>query len=146
MKTLRALLYVLLMAVMCHAGEVADKQMEQFTKFLKKAQYKEAASALLEYVDMGEEQRPVNIAQYAGHFSTFIKQHGKVLNHTKLRTRRLAKNHDETVYQINCDKSAWLVMIREYVSPSGKSFFWELEVLTEDDVFKFYERKYKETL
>ena len=103
--------------------------------------------ALLEYVaDMGEEQRSVNIAQYAAHFSTFIKQHGKVLNYTKLRTRRLAKNHDETVYQINCDKSAWLVMIREYVSPSGKSFFWELEVLTEDDVFKFYERKYKETL
>jgi hypothetical protein len=32
-------------------------------------------------------------------------------------------------------------MIREYVSPSGKSFFWELEVLTEEDVFKFYERK-----
>jgi hypothetical protein len=135
------------MAVVCHAGEVADKQMDQFTNFLKKAKYKEAATALLEYVaDMGEEQRSVNIAQYAAHFSTFIKQHGKVLNYTKLRTRRLAKNHDETVYQINCDKSAWLVMIREYVSPSGKSFFWELEVLTEDDVFKFYERKYKETL
>ena len=142
MKFLRVLLYVLLMAVMCHAGEVADKQMDQFTNFLKKAKYKEAATALLEYVaDMGEEQRSVNIAQYAAHFSTFIKQHGKVLNYTKLRTRRLAKNHDETVYQINCDKSAWLVMIREYVSPSGKSFFWELEVLTEDDVFKFYERK-----
>ncbi|MBO4713590.1 MAG: hypothetical protein J5615_06850 [Fibrobacter sp.] len=147
MKFLRVLLYVLLMAVVCHAGEVADKQMDQFTNFLKKAKYKEAATALLEYVaDMGEEQRSVNIAQYAAHFSTFIKQHGKVLNYTKLRTRRLAKNHDETVYQINCDKSAWLVMIREYVSPSGKSFFWELEVLTEDDVFKFYERKYKETL
>lgn len=141
MKILRNLLFVLLMAVMCHAGEFADKQMDIFTKSLKKAKYKEAAAALLNYMEMGEEQRNVDITQYAGHFSTFIKQHGKVLNHTKLRTRRLAKNHDETVYQINCAKSAWLVMIREYVTPEGKSYFWEFGVFTEDDVFKFYEKK-----
>lgn len=141
MKILRSILCVFLMAVMCHAGEVADKQMDIFTKSLKKAKYKEAASALLDYMEMGDEQKTVNIAQYAGHFSTFIKQHGKVLNHTKLRTRRLSKNHDETVYQINCANSAWLVMIREYVSPNGKSYFWEFGVFTEDDVFKFYEKK-----
>ena len=142
MKILRSLLYVFLMAAMCHAGAVADKQMDKVEKFLKKSKYKDAASSLLDYgMDMSKEQKAVGVSQYAGYFEKFVKQHGKVLNHTKLRTRRLAKNHDETVYQINCDKSAWLVMIREYVSPSGKSFFWELEVLTEEDVFKFYERK-----
>ena len=141
MNKLRFLLCVFLMAVAGYAGEVADKQMDQLAKFLKKAKYKEAAAALMNYMEMGDEQRQVNIAQYAGHFSTIIKQHGKVLNYTKLRTRRLSKNHDETVYQINCDKSAWIVMIREYVSPNGKSFFWEVGAFTEEDVFKFYEKK-----
>ena len=129
------------MAVAGYAGEVADKQMDQLAKFLKKSKYKEAAAALMNYMEMGDEQRQVNIAQYAGHFSTIIKQHGKVLNYTKLRTRRLAKNHDETVYQINCEKSAWLIVIKEYVSPNGKSEFSELRVLTEEDVFKYYDKK-----
>lgn len=141
MKILCSILCVFLMAVVCHAGEFADKQMDLFMKSLKKAKYKEAAAALMNYMEMGDEQRQVNIAQYAGHFSTIIKQHGKVLNYTKLRTRRLAKNHDETVYQINCDKSSWIVMIREYVSPNGKSFFWEFGAFTEEDVFLFYEKK-----
>ena len=141
MKNLHLALCVFLMSAFCFAGEGADKQMEKFFGFLKKAKYKEAAAALMNYMEMGDEQRQVNIAQYAGHFSTIIKQHGKVLNYTKLRTRRLAKNHDETVYQINCDKSAWIVMIREYVSPNGKSFFWEVGAFTEEDVFKFYEKK-----
>ena len=141
MNKLRFLLCVFLMAVAGYAGEVADKQMDQLAKFLKKAKYKEAAAALMNYMEMGDEQRQVNIAQYAGHFSTIIKQHGKVLNYTKLRTRRLAKNHDETVYQINCEKSAWLIVIKEYVSPNGKSEFSELRVLTEEDVFKYYDKK-----
>jgi hypothetical protein len=64
MKILRNLLFVLLMAVMCHAGEFADKQMDIFTKALKKAKYKEAATALLNYMEMGEEQRNVDITQY----------------------------------------------------------------------------------
>lgn len=141
MNKLRFLLCVFLMAVAGYAGEVADKQMDQLAKFLKKSKYKEAAAALMNYMEMGDEQRQVNIAQYAGHFSTIIKQHGKVLNYTKLRTRRLAKNHDETVYQINCEKSAWLIVIKEYVSPNGKSEFSELRVLTEEDVFKYYDKK-----
>ena len=142
MKTLRALLYVLLMAVLCHAGEVADKQMEKVENFLKKSNYKDAASSLLDYgMNMSDEQRAVGVMQYAGYFEKFVKQHGKVLNHTKLRTRRLSKNYDETVYQINCEKSAWLIVITEYVSPNGKSEFSELRILTEEDVFKYYEKK-----
>ena len=53
----------------------------------------------------------------------------------------LSKAYDETVYQINCEKSAWLIVIKEYVSPNGKSEFSELRVLTEEDVFKYYDKK-----
>ena len=142
MKFLRVLLYVMLMAVVCHAGEVADKQMGNVENFLKKSNYKDAASSLLDYgMNISDEQRAVGVMQYAGSFEKFVKQHGKVLNHTKLRTRRLSKNYDETVYQINCDKSAWLIVITEYVSPNGKSEFSELRVLTEEDVFKYYDKK-----
>ena len=142
MNKLRFLLCVFLMAVAGYAGEVADKQMDQLAKFLKKAKYKEAASSLLDYgMDMSKEQKAVGVSQYAGYFEKFVKQHGKVLNHTKLRTRRLSKAYDETVYQINCEKSAWLIVIKEYVSPNGKSEFSELRVLTEEDVFKYYDKK-----
>ncbi|MBO4436926.1 MAG: hypothetical protein J5791_08605 [Fibrobacter sp.] len=142
MKTLRALLYIFLMTVMCHAGEVADKQMDKVENFLKQSKYKDAASSLLDYgMNMSDEQKTVGVMQYAGYFEKFVNQHGKVLNHTKLRTRRLSKNYDETVYQINCEKSAWLIVITEYVSPNGKSEFSELRVLTEEDVFKYYDKK-----
>ena len=142
MNKLRFLLCVFLMAVAGYAGEVADKQMDQLAKFLKKAKYKEAASSLLDYgMDMSKEQKAVGVSQYAGYFEKFVKQHGKVLNHTKLRTRRLSKSYDETVYQINCEKSAWLIVITEYVSLNGKSAFSALRVVTEEDVFKYYEKK-----
>ena len=141
MKFLRSILCVFLMAAFCYAGEGADKQMEKFFGFLKKAKYKEASAALLDYgMNLSAEQKEVSIAQYAGHFTNFIKQHGKPLNFTTLRTRRLSKNFDETVYQINCEKSAWLIVIKEYVSPSGKSEFSELRILTEEDVFKYYDK------
>ena len=130
------------MAVVGYAGEVADKQMDKVEKFLKKAKYKDAAAALMDYgMNLGAEQKEVSIMQYAGYFEKFVKQHGKVLNHTTLRTRRLSKSYDETVYQINCDKSAWLIVIKEYASPNGKSEFSELRILTEDDVFKYYDKK-----
>ena len=142
MNKLRFLLCVFLMAVAGYAGEVADKQMDKVEKFLKKSKYKEAATALLDYgLNMADEQKVVGVTQYAGYFEKFVKQHGKVLNHTKLRTRRLSKAYDETVYQINCEKSAWLIVITEYVSPNGKSEFSELRVLTEEDVFKYYDKK-----
>ncbi|WP_290735621.1 hypothetical protein [Fibrobacter sp. UBA3806] len=142
MKFLRSLLYVFLMAAMCHAGAVADKQMDKVEKFLKKSKYKDAASSLLDYgMDMSKEQKAVGVSQYAGYFEKFVKQHGKVLNHTKLRTRRLSKSYDETVYQINCEKSAWLIVITEYESLNGKSAFSALRVVTEEDVFKYYEKK-----
>ena len=142
MNKLRFLLCVFLMAVAGYAGEVADKQMDKVEKFLKKSKYKDAASSLLDYgMDMSKEQKAVGVSQYAGYFEKLVKQHGKVLNHTKLRTRRLSKTYDETVYQINCEKSAWLIVIKEYVSPNGKSEFIELRVLTEEDVFKYYDKK-----
>lgn len=142
MNKLCFVLCTLFLATVCYAGETADKQMDKFTDFLKKAKYKEAASSLLTYgLNTSDEQKDVKITQYAGHFKRFIKQHGKILNHTKLRTRQLSKQFDETVYQINCEKSAWLIMIREYSSPNGKSQFSELRILTEDDVFKYYEKR-----
>ena len=142
MKILRCLLYVFLMTAMCHAGAVTDKQMDKVEKFLKKSKYKDAASSLLDYgMDMSKEQKAVGVSQYAGYFEKFVKQHGKVLNHTKLRTRRLSKSYDDTVYQINCEKSAWLIVITEYVSLNGKSAFSALRVVTEEDVFKYYEKK-----
>ena len=58
MQFLRSLFYVLLMAFVCHAGEVADKQMDKVEKFLKKSKYKEAATALLDYgLNMADEQK-----------------------------------------------------------------------------------------
>lgn len=142
MKFLRSILCTFLLASFCYAGEVSDKQMDKVEKFLKKSKYKEAASALLDYgMNLADEQKTVGVTQYAGYFEKFVKQHGKVLNHTKLRTRRLSKVYDETVYQINCEKSAWLIVIKEYVSPNGKSEFSELRVLTEEDVFKYYDKK-----
>lgn len=141
MNKICVILCFFLMAIASHAGEEADKQMEKFFGYLKKAKYKESAHSILDYVNMGDEQKEVRVANYAGHFENFIKQHGKALNYTTLRTRRLSKNFDETVYQINCEKSAWLVMIREYATPGGKSEFSELGIFTEDDVFKYYEKK-----
>ena len=142
MNKLRFFFFFFLMAVAGYAGEVADKQMDKVEKFLKKSKYKEAATALLDYgLNMADEQKVVGVTQYAGYFEKFVKQHGKVLNHTKLRTRRLSKTYDETVYQINCEKSAWLIVITEYVSLNGKSAFSALRVVTEEDVFKYYDKK-----
>ena len=74
MNKLRFLLCVFLMAVAGYAGEVADKQMDQLAKFLKKAKYKEAASSLLDYgMDMSKEQKAVGVSQYAGYFEKFVK-------------------------------------------------------------------------
>ena len=138
MKVLRLTLCVFLMAAVCHAGVVADKQMEKFFAFLKKAKYKEASLVILEKVEIAPEQKEVNIAQYTGIFKTIITQHGKPLNYTKWRTKRLSKNFDETIYQINCEKSAWMIMIREYVQANGGSTFSEFNIVTEDDIFKKY--------
>lgn len=136
MKFLRVLLYVLLMAVMSHAGEYADKQMDSFFKLVKKAKYKEAIAAVLDYVDIAPEQREVTGSQYAGFVKTFMTQHGKALNYTKWRTKRLSKTFDETVYQINCEKSAWMVVIREYVKADGSSAFSFFNLISEEDIFK----------
>lgn len=136
MKFLRFALCAFLMATFCFAGEGTDKQMELFYGFLKKAKYNEAATAILEKVDLGVEEKATNISVYAGYLNRFTVQHGKPLNYTKWRHKSLSKSFDETVYQINCEKSAWMVMIREYASPDGKSFFSEFNIVTEEDIFE----------
>lgn len=135
MKFLRSLLYVLLMAFVCHAGEVADKQMEKVYGFLKNAKYKEASAAIFDKMDLAPEEKNTNISVYAGYFNKFTAQHGKPLNYTKWRHKSLSKAFDETVYQINCEKSAWMIMIREYVTPDAKSYFQAFNIVTEEDIF-----------
>ena len=53
-------LCTLFLATVCYAGDTADKQMDKFTDFLKKAKYKEAASSLLTYgLNTSDEQKDV---------------------------------------------------------------------------------------
>ena len=74
----------------------------------------------------------------AGILKRFTLQHGKPLNYTKWRTKRLSKGFDETVYQLNCEKSAWMVMIREYTTAAGDGIFTVYNLVTEDDIFQKY--------
>jgi len=129
-----------MMAAVCHAGSFSDKQMEKFVKFLKKGKYNDASAVLVDKMDLSPEMKTSTIATYAGHIQSISLGHGKLLNYTTLRTKRLSKSFEDTVYQINCEKSSWLVMIREYVAPSGKSFFSGFRLLTEEDVFTYYEK------
>lgn len=138
MRKMRVLLYVLLVAVMCHAGDFSDKQMADAFKFIKKAKYKEAAEVLLKHTEVPAEQKDVMVTDYEGVFKKFFAQHGKALNYTKWKTKRLSNSFDETVYQINCDKSAWMLTLREYAKSASGSTFTAFRFVTEEDVFIQY--------
>ena len=92
MRKVRFLLYVLLVAVMCHAGDFSDKQMADAFKFIKKAKYKEAAEVLLKHTEVPAEQKDVMVTDYEGVFKKFFAQHGKALNYTKWKTKRLSNS------------------------------------------------------
>lgn len=127
--------------MMTFAGELADSQMEKFMEFSKKEKYEDAVSALLDAVLLLSNQPDVKKTEmiaYAGYVKRFFATHGKPLNHTKWRKRSLSKNWDETVYQINCEYSAWMIEIREYVNSEGVHSFGEFRFVTEDDIFKVY--------
>lgn len=138
MRKVRFLLYVLLVAVMCHAGDFSDKQMADAFKFIKKAKYKEAAEVLLKHTEVPAEQKDVMVTDYEGVFKKFFAQHGKALNYTKWKTKRLSNSFDETVYQINCEKSAWMIAMHEYAKPGSGSVFTAFRFVTEDDIFIQY--------
>ena len=138
MRKVRFLLYVLLVAVMCHAGVFSDKQMADAFKFIKKAKYKEAAEVLLKHTEVPAEQKNVMVTDYEGVFKKFFAQHGKALNYTKWKTKRLSNSFDETVYQINCEKSAWMIAMHEYAKPASGSVFTAFRFVTEDDIFIQY--------
>ena len=138
MKFVRVLLYVLLMVVMCHAGDFSDKQMAGAFKFFKKAKYKEAAEILLQHTEVPAEQKTAMVSEYEGIFKKIFLQHGKALNYTKWKTKRLSNSYDETVYQINCEKSAWMFTLNEYAKPDSGSVFTAFRFVTEDDVFIRY--------
>ena len=138
MRKVRFLLYVLLVAVMCHAGDFSDKQMADAFKFIKKAKYKEAAAVLLKHTEVPAEQKDVMVTDYEGVFKKFFAQHGKALNYTKWKTKRLSNSFDETVYQINCEKSAWMIAMHEYAKPASGSVFTAFRFVTEDDIFIQY--------
>ena len=138
MRKVRFLLYVLLVAVMCHAGDFSDKQMADAFKFIKKAKYKETAEVLLKHTEVPAEQKEVMVTDYEGVFKKFFAQHGKALNYTKWKTKRLSNSFDETVYQINCEKSAWMIAMHEYAKPASGSVFTAFRFVTEDDIFIQY--------
>ena len=138
MKKLCITLCFLVMASASFAGDFSDKQMADAFKFIKKAKYKEAAEVLLKHTEVPAEQKDVMVTDYEGVFKKFFAQHGKALNYTKWKTKRLSNSFDETVYQINCEKSAWMIAMHEYAKPASGSVFTAFRFVTEDDIFIQY--------
>lgn len=132
---------VFLASALTYAGELSDSQMAKFFEFSKQEKYTEAVTAILEYVLTYREQPMVlasETTRLSGIVKQFFMQHGKPLSYTMWKRRSLSKNWDQTVYQINCEKSAWMVELREYIGADGSRSFNEFRYVTEEDIFKAY--------
>ncbi|PWJ63329.1 MULTISPECIES: hypothetical protein [unclassified Fibrobacter] len=137
----KILYFILFAAAFSCAGELAEKQMAKFVDFVKKQKYEDATSSLMDHVYAFENSDAAKnnaVVFYAGKMKEFTRQHGKPLGFTKWRTRTLAKNMEEIVFQINCEKSAWMLEIHEYVGDDGKHRFGDIRYVTEEDIFKAY--------
>lgn len=135
--------FILFAAVFSCAGEFADKQVKKFVDFTKKGQYEKAVSVFLDNHALflnDSLSKKQNVVAHAGVVKKFITQHGKIVNYTKWRTRTLSKDMTETVYQINCQYSAWMVEVIEYLPPKGKPVFNSVRYVSEEDIFKIYGR------
>lgn len=133
--------FILFAFAFASAGELSDHQMEKIFQHLKKKNFTEAAAAAMDSVfafENSPEVKTNTIAYYSGKLKEFTQQHGIPVGYTLWRTRRLSKNMEEVVFQVNCQKSAWMLEFHEFVNDAGKHYFSEVRYVTEDDIFKAY--------
>lgn len=144
---MKKILYIVIFAAMTafagdlSAGSLSDTQMQKFFEFSKQGKYTEAATALIEHLQSIDEQpelKASEITKYTGFLKQIYTEHGKPFGYTKWKTKSLSKNWVQSVYQVNCEKSAWMIELTEYTSPDGKSTFDAFIFATEEDVFKIY--------
>lgn len=125
------------------AGELADRQIAVFVDYCKKQKYEDAVASLYDHIELFRGQpefKASAISNAASSFAENFNKHGKVLGYTKWRTRSLSKNKELVVYQINCEWSALMVELWEYTSLDGHHFINEVRLVTEEDIFKAYEK------